>query len=799
MRHTQGRVTGEDIRSAGLKRWDGRARVTTDWTNLFHDPELCWPTGDCLVYLREPGQSSRGPAFRVHTAFLRIKGFDSLVDRCVTRNSIHTAAQCVLPNCPGCDPYKALQELYIPAPQGAGLEDIFDHHLTTRNFFAWLYNRPLAGRALGKSLMGLKARIDVYRPDHGSQNTLEVVSYAEHQRYLDFRECADHALAAMYLAEMLQIEDLWVDAFAHCVGMSHRGLRSSIEYEVVSKKSKGLINRARLEMDLRLGRVRKSVVDFFESEVTGGFLGLPQPARDHLAKFRLFLKKFYTEKHDCWPPKSIEDEAFQQTVYSAMLLDFKNLYQHLVDPGSSTSLDGSDITKYGGICTHQVIQAFDVQHHYEPLVHPLPLVPKVTEATSHQRQRLQGRMSWNPIQKRRADREARKAEDKLALITASNRDLLLMDCPLVREYSAFEESTVDDELEGLSVIEGRKVRWLMVYAVLQTFYAIAQPPKQVRNTANLTYPLCCQAPKRMPWQLTEIPDVRSVRRDSSQLIPDTSYSHTNALKSATGEGLIRGRSAKARRRTTLPAHLPGSLTVSFYSKTPPGSRSSSLRRLMSRRSQSVVGEMMPPKRPSFCEIYVEGYGNGLNEVNSGKAATEGVVELTAEPKSVEHLVREEQTELHELVGDSVHELASDEIAAPPPLPPSDDSGTSPQSVSRESSTSSTGSNWSKASSKSDLYPITPTSDAVCTLKEILQTKNSTEDLSSPTKQSSEPSLRAAASQAMVVEREEDDPMQMPAVHFNTQTWDMILGQISERASGRRPKTAPAVAAVEATA
>lgn len=182
--------------------------------------------------MREPGQSSRGPAFRVHTAFLKVKGFEFLVDRCVIRNSIHATTQCVLPNCPGCDPQEPIQELYIPAPHGAGLEDIFDHHITTRNFFAWLYNRPLAGRTLGTALAALKGRIDVYRPDDSSQNKLEVVSYAENQRYLDFRECVDHSLAALYVAETLQIEDLWVDAFAHCVGMSHRGLRSSIEYGV---------------------------------------------------------------------------------------------------------------------------------------------------------------------------------------------------------------------------------------------------------------------------------------------------------------------------------------------------------------------------------------------------------------------------------------------------------------------------------------------------------------------------------------------------------------------------------------
>ena len=185
-----------------------------------------------MVYLREPGQSSRGPAFRVHLAFLRVRGFESLLDSCVLRNSIHATAQCPLPNCSGCDPQQPVQELYIPAPHGASLEDVFLHHITTRNFFAWLYNRPLAGRTLGSAITALKERLDIYRPGDNSQNTIEVLSYAEHQRYLDFRECVDHALAALFVSEKLQVEDLWVDAFAHCVGMSHRGLRSSVEYAV---------------------------------------------------------------------------------------------------------------------------------------------------------------------------------------------------------------------------------------------------------------------------------------------------------------------------------------------------------------------------------------------------------------------------------------------------------------------------------------------------------------------------------------------------------------------------------------
>ena len=204
-------------------------RVATDGDQ---EPELYFSDADTLVYLREPGQSSRGPAFKIHSARLRAQGFHSLLQRCVSRTKLHTSPNCVMSNCSGCKNHAPSHELYIPAPPRSGLDATFDYHITTRNLFAWLYDLPLAGRALGQSLVDLKLRLDTYRPEHEVKNGTEITSYAEAQQYLDFRECVDHALAALRWAEVLRLEDLWIDAFAHCVGLSHRGLRESIEYRV---------------------------------------------------------------------------------------------------------------------------------------------------------------------------------------------------------------------------------------------------------------------------------------------------------------------------------------------------------------------------------------------------------------------------------------------------------------------------------------------------------------------------------------------------------------------------------------
>ena len=71
------------------------------------------------------------------------------------------------------------------------------------------------------------------RSTDDATNQLDVMSYMEYQRYLDLRECADHALAALHFAETFEIEHLWIDAFAHCVGMHHK-LHDSLEFEVSS-------------------------------------------------------------------------------------------------------------------------------------------------------------------------------------------------------------------------------------------------------------------------------------------------------------------------------------------------------------------------------------------------------------------------------------------------------------------------------------------------------------------------------------------------------------------------------------
>lgn len=123
-------------------------------------------------------------------------------------------------------------ELYIPAPSHLSREDAFNYHVTTRNFFAWCFEKPLVGSQLGEALITLLDRMNEFRPDE-EENQDDLLAYIDGQGYADFRECPDHSLAVLRFAEKCEFRELWIDAFVHCAGMNDR-LVSSAEFEVCS-------------------------------------------------------------------------------------------------------------------------------------------------------------------------------------------------------------------------------------------------------------------------------------------------------------------------------------------------------------------------------------------------------------------------------------------------------------------------------------------------------------------------------------------------------------------------------------
>ncbi|KAA6415334.1 MAG: hypothetical protein FRX48_00049 [Lasallia pustulata] len=598
-------VVGKSLRAAAVKRWDGNQRTTTDWDYLRRDPELWYPSGDCLVHLYERGQSRRGPSFRLSMADIESSNCRPLLEQCRTRpvpdSPSYSASSSSSDGGYYTNPSPDRKyELYIPAPSHLSREDAFNYHVTTRNFFAWCFEKPLVGSQLGEALITLLDRMNEFRPDE-EENQDDLLAYIDGQGYADFRECPDHSLAVLRFAEKCEFRELWIDAFVHCAGMNDR-LVSSAEFEAVSRTSKALITRAHLEMGLRLEHAGRSLTMFLEDSLSGCTLGLGNEAQAHLDRFRSFLNGYYVGKYGYWPPPQGQQKStsLSKSTYLSMYLDFRNLYEYLVDTGSSWSIQNNRRAD-GGVCVLQNITAFDRKHKYGSLPHPLPLIPEMS---------LSDFNGYGPVQSisnlfgvgKRAKSERRVAALAALSAATNSDDISVMESPLVREYLRFEKSWTMKEEEKVSSADARKVRWILIYAILQTLISVTRAPKEVRDIEGINYPLCCQTAGTPPWRIrsaaatpgiSKIPSMQTLKQPDLEVHAEPEMTPT-ALDAFTEINPV---------------------TADFLSlQTRPQTSSGHDAPIFSFGHISVHSPQ--PVKTRLCEILIQGYDNGLTTSDS---------------------------------------------------------------------------------------------------------------------------------------------------------------------------------------
>ncbi|KAL1619320.1 hypothetical protein SLS56_010158 [Neofusicoccum ribis] len=542
------------------------------------------------------------------------------------------------------DAPEQMYELYIPAPEDFMREEAFQWHLTTRNFFAFIFNKPLVGTHLGGALIDLQERLHLFRSADPPQNQAIFLEYADEAGYLNFTHRPDNALAMLYYAEHYQLQDMWIDAYAHCVGMNET-LFLSAGHEPIPRVTKALITRAYLEMDLHLSRVSKAVSTFLESELSPSNLGLPQGPRAHMERFRSFLHSFYVDKFGYWPPP--KGTSFSRDLCRSMYYDFRALYDFLVDPDSSDSLQAQKPAD-GGICVLQNLQAFDKRHKYEPLPHPLPLLPVSPPPTS----RIQAQKNLVALKLGHKQSKTDKQLMALAALTSAtnSKKTTVANAPLVRAYKTFERDSLDKQKEKVSISDARKVRWILIYATLQMLVSVTRAPREVRDTDGAHYPLCCLTAGTPPWKNKSAED-SSPASDSGYSSAEVDVSTQNPAKSIPGTPAnepsytirpdceasdyithtnYQDAPRLSRRPSVSPSvEMPAPLRVTSSSISSPV-RSSSRRHSMSvpplsrtTSWKSSLGRSLSPfasRRNSvriqpqpWCEIQVPGYGNGLNE------------------------------------------------------------------------------------------------------------------------------------------------------------------------------------------
>ncbi|KAF3039090.1 hypothetical protein E8E11_000263 [Didymella keratinophila] len=514
--------------------------------------------------------------------------------------------------------------LYIPAPDRLSRQDVLKWHVTTRNFFAFLLGKPLVGYSMGQSFVDLQERIRLFRS--GSiDNQDDFLQYTEDQGYRDFAECTDYALASLFYAETYKIRPAWIDAFAHCVGMNE-SLSLSPEYAIISRLTKALITRAFLEVDIHLGQVSAALSKFLEEDLSPAYLGLTPGARSHLNRFRRFLHTFYVKKFGYWPPP--RGSAFPKALYKSMYFDFQNLYDYLVDTNSTTdfALQGP---ASGGICVLQNVDSFDKRRKFTPQPHPLPLVPSYAEPTKKMESQKALRQLTLASQHNKAANHVHTISATLAAAT-NTLDLAVASSPIVQEYAHFERiysSAINQRDEKVSVVDARKVRWLLIYGTLQYLVSALRAPTEVRDAETADYPLCCLLPEQSSWpgsSQVSTPSAASiitpvatanVPQAIDEYLSSSQSDFTSIQPDCHREDYFSPRTASQRGSVEVPAPLKVSIPASNIPSRTFGSISLSGR--SSRRNS------MRLKPTHHCEIIVHGYGNGLNETTTD-SSTQGL-------------------------------------------------------------------------------------------------------------------------------------------------------------------------------
>lgn len=263
--------------------------------------------------------------------------------------------------------------------------------------------------------------------------------------------------------------------------------------QATSKVTRALITRAYLEMDLHLGRVSRALRGFLEEELSPSNFGLSIGAQAHLDRFRSFLHSFYVNKFGYWPPE--RSAVLSSSLLRSLYFEFQNLYEFIVDMDSSDVLH--DKPASGGICVLQNVNAFNGRHNYEPLPHPLPLLPDYdsSRGKTHSQRSLR---SFKLGSKNAKFEQGMTIKTALAMAT-NTVSAEVLECPLVRDYVSFEREWSPNPQEKISIVDARKVRWIAIYCILQMLISVTRAPKEVRITEDTSYPLCLLTTGTPPW------------------------------------------------------------------------------------------------------------------------------------------------------------------------------------------------------------------------------------------------------------------------------------------------------------
>ncbi|KXJ86883.1 hypothetical protein Micbo1qcDRAFT_167970 [Microdochium bolleyi] len=441
--------------------------------------------------------------------------------------------------------------MFFPTPRGLTKTEAHRHALTTRNVFALLHQASLVGTTFYQALSDLLARLDSYMP-LGTDNVGTILNYLSARELDDARNDPERAISMLAWSENPNVhwEEGWREAFIHSAGM-YPYLDRSADFMAISPISRALLDRAHLEMHLRVQSAEDTLAEFnFDINWSSPAMSTDNSAYASAERLRLFLIDHYTQACGEWPPPSKptlthegDDMWLNRNLAQWLQRDFGALYDYLVDREVTWDESETRSTRKWMMVSKDdsrpfdpdtpefsmtdVLVEYDNRMRYPHIPHPFPLMPDsispVAASTATSRTKKDKSL------KKGAEDRGLERRIQLAYTEATNIDMLGSDhaqSSLVDAFARFEKS----DLVGIvDPSIARRGRWVLLYAVLQTLASVSGDSPDVRYKDGVSYHLSprLKGTKMPPW--------RGVVVQAVEATHDKSYCWTAPQKWKSGE------------------------------------------------------------------------------------------------------------------------------------------------------------------------------------------------------------------------------------------------------------------------
>lgn len=404
-------------------------------------------------------------------------------------------------------------EIYVPWPGAeTGIHSTI-WHITTRNFFAIMYDASaLVGTTLYEAITILFQRISV-NPDYLDQNISQVAwitDYVVRHKFDDVRNNPSYAASLLAFSELpgIQWREGYIEAFVHCVGMLNMGLQTIPEWRYITPHTKMFLQNASMEMEERIHRAQMWLHSFNFTEMWPTSSAPPSSARGCFDRLRKWLCNYYENAFLHWPPTS-DQTWLTRDMVMRLRNDFYGLYDYLVD--REAAFDGPQFgSGQKWTIVHQsnqtfradtyelpftdILIGFDDRNNFPHIPYPYPKTPKSIPIHNKSKSAFTLKRPTSP-----ADIQAQSRRKALSYSEASNVYILrdqYMHTDLVTNFIKFEQN---DQVDSLDPFEARRGRWLLIYGILQVLATVSVDSPNLRYKENCQYHLSPQMKGVVPW------------------------------------------------------------------------------------------------------------------------------------------------------------------------------------------------------------------------------------------------------------------------------------------------------------